>query len=254
ISATTLEVLAGAGTDATNSDASVVLGGANTVGTVAVARKSATAGVTLDVTYNNAGNLAVGTAGATSGITTGGGLASVTATAGTLTVSQAINAGTGAVTLTTTETDATDAVADDAKLTLSAGVTGGAVKLDAADGISQTAGVISATTLEVLAGAGTDATNSDASVVLGGANTVGTVAVARKPATAGVPRDVTYNHAGNLAVGTAGATSGITTGGGLASVTATAGTLTVSQAINAGTGAVTLTTTETDATDAVADD
>src|SRR5204863_298434 len=242
ISATTLEVLAAAGTDATNSDATVSLTGANTVGTLAAARKSVTAGVTLDVTYNNAGNLVVGTAGGTSGITTGGGLASVTATGGTLTVSQAINAGAGAVTLSTTETDATDAVADDAKLTLSANVTGGAVKLDAADGISQTAGVISATTLEVLAAAGTDATNSDATVSLTGANTVGTLAAARKSVTAGVTLDVTYNNAGNLVVGTAGGTSGITTGGGLASVTATGGTLTVSPAVNSAVSALKLLT------------
>lgn len=186
----------------------------------------------------NTGDLTLGTVGGTSGVaTTGDGAVNVTTT-GAMLVSQAVNAGAGAATLAGgslatqgagTVTGGTVALAGDTALNVGADVTAATrVGLTSATGsITQTGGTVSGTSL--LANAG----NAVALTSIDFAN--GTVA-----GSAGAG-GFALSEVGALTIGTVDATSGIvTTGGG--NITVTAGTqLSVTQAVDAGTGAASLT-------------
>ncbi|MES2584418.1 MAG: filamentous hemagglutinin N-terminal domain-containing protein [Pseudomonadota bacterium] len=144
----------------------------------------------------------------------GGNGLSLTAQGGSLSVNQSISAGSNLA-----------LEATGGSVFLGANVTSGAVKLKSGGTISQSSGVISATSLEIQSGG---------SVSLNNLNSVSSVAASVSSGGIG------FKSVNAFSVTTLGAVTGITTGGGNASLES-AGSIQVNQAVNAGGGAVTLT-------------
>ena len=144
----------------------------------------------------------------------GGSSLSLTAQGGTLSVNQPISVTSGLGLESTS-----------GSIALGANVSSGSLKLKAGVSISQSSGAISASTLEVNAGSG---------VWLNNSNSVSTIA-----ATVG-SGGFSYKGASSFTVGTVGTVTGITSSGSAVSLES-AGSLQVNEAINAGSGSVSLT-------------
>ena len=199
----TLNVTNGATQAATGN---ITAGGLELLGNGTITLTSATndvdtlaADVAGAISYQAAGALSVGTVGGTTGITTTGNENVTLQTGDALSIDQAVNVGTGNVTLNVT------------------------------NGATQAAtGNITAGGLELL-GNGTITLTS-------ATNNVDTLA-------ADVAGAISYQAAGALSVGTVGGTTGITTTGNENVTLQTGDALSIDQAVNVGTGNVTLNVT-----------
>ena len=199
----TLNVTNGATQAATGN---ITAGGLELLGNGTITLTSATndvdtlaADVAGAISYQAAGALSVGTVGGTTGITTTGNENVTLQTGDALSIDQAVNVGTGNVTLNVT------------------------------NGATQAAtGNITAGGLELL-GNGTITLTS-------ATNNVDTLA-------ADVAGAISYQAAGTLSVGTVGGTTGITTTGNENVTLQTGDALSIDQAVNVGTGNVTLNVT-----------
>ncbi|HET7635070.1 MAG TPA: filamentous hemagglutinin N-terminal domain-containing protein, partial [Burkholderiales bacterium] len=201
----------------------------------------------LGTTPTPGGKVAITSTGA---LNSGGANINLLAYNGNVEVAGTINAGAGNVTLTTAENGAAASAINDGfrDIFLSGNITGNVVTLNAANGINQTAGGITATGLLARGSFG----NSDSAILLTGPNNdIGTLAIEKNavsPCTTGCPGAGTgnvvvvnvNNGANKLTVGSVGGVNGITTKPTDSAVTLTAGDIDVNQAINTGSGTVVL--------------
>ena len=206
----------------TADDLEVTAGGTVLLDAVATTVTNLEATVTAagDFTFVNATGLNVGGIGAATGVSTTDGFVDLSTVDGSLTVSEDIVAGT-ANDIDLTAVDAGGGAADigvDALLD----ATGAVVTLTADGGVTDTGGSITADDLEVTAGGtvlldavATDVTNLEGTVTAAG--------------------DFTFVNATGLNVGGIGATTGVSTTDGFVDLSTVDGSLTVSEAIVAGT-------------------
>ncbi|MFP3041224.1 hypothetical protein LQZ19_05320 [Treponema primitia] len=210
----------------------------NVVGVFAAKLNS---GGSLTLTNKASGALSVSTVGGITGIVTSDGYITITQTAGSITVSEAINAGNNKdITLNAK-----------AGFTLAANITGGIVTLandntSGSGGISQTisTGIVAGTGLLVKGKYGTAiGLNGDNAVKVFAADTSG--------------ENLTFNNSdstNHLVIRTVDTTNGVTTGGQTLTISEAAGNITVDKAINSDggditiTSAVSITTTASDGT------
>ncbi len=204
---------------AVDGDAAAVLDAGHDVDTLAFILTDNGAGFT----FVDTDTLAVGSVDGVTGGVTNNGAISISTQDGSLTVNQAINAGTQTVQLEAGES----VEGTTANLVLDANITGSSVALIAGDALNQTGGAISASSLGIEAETVT-ALTPPANLSTLAFNITG----------AG---NFTFTDPDDFAVGTVGTVVGGTTADGNISLTATNGTITVSDNITAGgTGTVLL--------------